>query len=145
MSGTAILATSAPRLAETVPVLPSSHRLRLRRDFGRATRLGRRAGSATVVVHLASDVGAGEHGDGHGATDPARVGFIVSRACGPAVVRNRIRRRLRHLVLQRLHDLPAGSLVVVRALPSAADSSSQRLHVDLERCIDRLLLAGGRP
>jgi len=117
-------------------VLPHSHRLRLRREFGVAARRGRRAGSSTLVVHLAAS-------ELDTAADPARVGFVVSRACGPAVVRNRIRRRLRHLVLRHLPDLPLGGLVVVRALPASATASPGHLEGDLSHCLDRLLTSTG--
>ena len=61
-----------------------------------------------------------------------RAGFVVPRAVGSAVVRNRVRRRLRHLVRDRLASLPAGSLLVVRALPGAADRPYQQLAADLD-------------
>jgi len=120
-------------------VLPPSHRLRLRRDFTVATRRGRRAASSTCVVHLARP-----DADRPGtAPSPVRVGFVVSRSCGSAVVRNRVRRRLRHLVLARLTRLPEGSIVVVRALPPAATAGGARLDVDLARCLDRVVAAAG--
>jgi ribonuclease P protein component len=62
------------------------------------------------------------------------VGFAVSRAIGGAVVRNRVRRRLRHLVRSRLSLLPPGSLVVVRALPASAATPS-RLEPDLDAAL----------
>lgn len=80
-----------------------------------------------------------------GADDPSagsaspRVGFVVSRAVGNAVVRNRVRRRLRHLVRDRLGELPPGAVVVVRALPDAAGASSSELRGDLARCLERVL------
>jgi ribonuclease P protein component len=49
-----------------------------------------------------------------------RVGFVVSRSVGNAVTRNRVKRRLRHLVADRLAATPAGVDLVVRALPGAA-------------------------
>lgn len=49
---------------------------------------------------------------------PLRVGFVVSKAVGNAVVRNRVKRRLRHLVAARPEV--TGADVVVRALPPAA-------------------------
>ncbi|SBV28889.1 ribonuclease P protein component [Micromonospora krabiensis] len=65
----------------------------------------------------------------------SRAGFVVSKAVGPAVVRNRVRRRLRHLVRERLAGLPAGSTLVVRALPAAADASYARLAADLDAAL----------
>ena len=69
----------------------------------------------------------------------AQVGFVVSRAVGGAVVRNRVRRRLRHLVRDRLVDLPGGAVLVVRALPAAAGAPYDELRADLARCLERVL------
>jgi ribonuclease P protein component len=66
---------------------------------------------------------------------PARAGFVVSKAVGGAVVRNVVRRRLRHLVRDRMADLPAGSTLVVRALPAAADLPYDRLAADLDAAL----------
>lgn len=57
------------------------------------------------------------------------MGFVVSKAIGNAVARNRVKRRLRHLVT----GLPAPFVadVVVRALPPSS-SEPERLADDLE-------------
>ena len=52
--------------------------------------------------------------------DGVRVGFVVSRAVGNAVTRNRVKRQLRHLAAGQLAVTPPGVDVVVRALPPAA-------------------------
>lgn len=67
-----------------------------------------------------------------------RVGFVVSKAVGSAVVRHRVSRRLRHLMRERLHVLPAGTLVVVRALPPAAHADSSDLGADLDAALRKL-------
>jgi len=64
-----------------------------------------------------------------------RVGFVVSRAVGTATTRNLVKRRLRHLCRERLALLPAGSMLVVRALPGAADASYTELAAELDRCL----------
>ncbi|MFB4316429.1 ribonuclease P protein component [Actinomadura sp. 21ATH] len=114
-------------------MLPSGNRMRRRDEFTLAVRRGRRAGRPTVVVHLLrrDDVPDGE-------ADPL-VGFIVARTVGNAVVRNRARRRLRHLVRDHLHRLPRGSLLVVRANPAAGAARNDDLAADLESALDRLL------
>ncbi|PWJ55762.1 ribonuclease P protein component [Quadrisphaera granulorum] len=83
----------------------------------------------------------GEYGVSHEVTvvEPARVGFVVSRAVGGSVVRNRVERRLRHLVRDHLASLPAGGRVVVRANPAAADAPSDVLARDLASALRRLL------
>lgn len=60
------------------------HRLRLRRDFLAAAR-GTSCALPGVVVQMRA----------RGDQDAARVGFTVTKKLGNAVIRNRIRRRLR--------------------------------------------------
>jgi len=63
----------------------------------------------------------------------------VSKAVGNSVVRHAVVRRLRHLVAPRLTQLPAGSRLVVRALPASATASSDALAEDLDAALRRVL------
>lgn len=121
-------------------MLPAPHRMRLREDFARTMRRGRRAGRPLLAVHLLLT----EADPATEASPPARVGLVVSRAVGPAVTRTRVKRRLRHLLADRVSLLPAGSLLVVRANPPAATATSAELGSDLDRCLDRARHAAGR-
>lgn len=67
-----------------------------------------------------------------------RVGLVVSRAVGNAPTRNRVRRRLRHLAADRLHQLPTDARLVVRANPKAARASFAELATDLDTVLYRL-------
>jgi ribonuclease P protein component len=107
-------------------VLAAAQRLRRSTDFAAAIRGGRRIGRGAVVVHFL---------DEPASASTARAGFVVSKAVGNAVVRNRVRRRLRHLVRPHLSALPAGSLLVVRALPAAAAASFATLGADLDAAV----------
>ncbi|GHB66028.1 ribonuclease P protein component [Streptomyces cirratus] len=119
-------------------MLSPENRLRRREDFASAVRRGRRAGRPLLVVHLRTSGATDPHEPGE--IDPStRAGFVVSKAVGNAVVRNRVKRRLRHLVRERLSQLPAGSLVVVRALPGAGDAGLDELARDLDAALQRLL------
>jgi ribonuclease P protein component len=117
-------------------VLPGEARLTRSQDFTAAMRGGRRAGRSLVVVHLRTLNPAEAQLTGR--PPAARVGFITNKAVGNAVVRNQVRRRLRHVMAQRLSALPAGALVVVRATPAAAGASSAALGADLDRVLQRL-------
>lgn len=76
---------------------------------------------------------------------PARVGFVVSKAVGNAVVRNRTKRILRHQMAARLQTLPAGTDLVVRANPGAAGRSSSVLGAELDRLLPRVLSTVDEP
>jgi ribonuclease P protein component len=115
--------------------------LRRRTDFVATLRAGRglTGGSspALLVVHRVSGADSDTAREG---TSP-QAGFVVSRAVGGAVVRNRVRRRLRHLVAARLGGFPPGTRLVVRALPSSAAAS----WAELETALDSALTARPRP
>ena len=92
-----------------------------------------------MVLHLL-DVPADPVGSSGGPREgsPA-VGFVVSKAVGGAVVRNQVKRRLRHLARERLASLPGSAVLVVRALPPSAVASYDDLAADLDRALTRLL------
>jgi len=113
-------------------VLAADQRLRDSDAFRRTVRSGRRAGGAALVVHVRSDV------DPSAAAGGPRVGLVVSKAVGNSVVRNRVKRRLRHVVRPHLTQLPASSELVLRALPAAAALSSAELDTELTRCLQRV-------
>ncbi|WP_051799371.1 ribonuclease P protein component [Catenuloplanes japonicus] len=128
-------------------MLAAAQRLRRSSDFAVAIRAGRRAGRGAVVVHLhllstdASDAPTGVEGVGQLETiepvlaDTARAGFVVSKAVGNAVARNLVRRRLRHLVRERIGALPPGATLVVRAQPGAALVAYSQLALDLDAAL----------
>lgn len=119
-------------------MLPAGNRLRVSSDFAAVFRgpRGARAGSTLIVVHAnQTDARAGQ---------PPRVGFVVSKAVGTAVVRNRTKRRLRALMAARLELLPQGTDVVVRANPVAAQANSHELGAELDALLPKVMarLAG---
>ncbi|MCL6537347.1 MAG: ribonuclease P protein component [Acidothermus sp.] len=111
-------------------MLPAWARLRCRKEFQEAIRRGRRLGGRHLVVHFFRIDGAQE--------TPVQAGFVVGRGVGKAVVRNKVRRRLRHLVRQRLGALPPGTHIVVRALPGAEALSSRELGNELDEALGHL-------
>lgn len=96
-------------------------RLRLRRDFLRIQGRGRKHHSPNFVVASASRPSPGA----------SRVGFSVSRRVGNAVVRNRLKRRLREFFRLHRRELPTARDVVVIAKPGAAKLSYAELVEEL--------------
>jgi len=68
---------------------------------------------------------------------PCRVGFVTSRRIGGAVVRNRVRRRLREIVRQHQHNLRDGFWIVLVARRDAADASYRALEHEWLRLAKR--------
>ncbi len=97
-------------------MLPAESRLRTSDEFRAVVRGGVKVARETLVVHALAKTG-----------PVSRAGFVVSKAVGNAVTRNRVKRQLRHLVAPRLRDRETGVDIVVRALPRAA---SGRLAAD---------------
>jgi ribonuclease P protein component len=112
-------------------VLPAESRMRRRADFAVTVHRGSRAGRQLLTGHLLVR--------GPDSDQPPRVGFVVSRSVGSAVVRNKVRRQLRSLVRGYLPSLPGGSLLVVRAHPQAATARQADLAAELDLVMSALM------
>ncbi|MCY3732790.1 MAG: ribonuclease P protein component [Chloroflexi bacterium] len=104
-------------------------RLRRKSDFDAVFREGISRSSGVLAVRA-------RQRDAESAELPCRFGFAVSKRMGGAVVRNRIRRRLRTSAA-RLNDEGAcrGLDVVVIARQGAAEADFARLDHTLQRLI----------
>ena len=100
--------------------------MRTGEDFRHTIRRGAKGVQPTLVTHVVPGTGG-----------PTSVGFVVSKAVGSAVQRNRVKRQLRHLMRDRVASFPPGTKVVVRALPSSAASPWSTLADDLDASLAR--------
>jgi ribonuclease P protein component len=66
-----------------------------------------------------------------------RAGFVTSRLIGGAVVRNRVRRRLREIVRKHQHELPRNFWMVIIARTSAAHAGYGELEDEWLRLAKR--------
>lgn len=104
--------------------LPSANRLRRASDFARVRSQGGSWANRLLVLGVAAN--------GLGCS---RVGIIVSRRVGGAVVRNRIRRIIRELIRGRLVHIQGGwDLVWVARLPIAEAGFTQ-----IDQAVEQLL------
>lgn len=104
-------------------------RVRTRAGFAALAARGRRARGALVRVTVVLD----------DPPDGVEAAYAIGRSVGPAVVRNRVRRRLR-AALAELQPAPGRYLVGVT--PDAADATYAALRADLAAALER---AGARP
>jgi ribonuclease P protein component len=75
-----------------------------------------------------------------GEEPPARIGFSVSRRVGNAVVRNRVKRRLREIVRKRLSHVAPGWDIVITARATAAEAEYGALEEDVRETFTRARL-----
>ncbi len=114
-----------------VPATAKPDSLRTRGQFGATLRSGRRERRALItLVGQPNDLGR------------TRVGYSVGKRVGGAVVRNRVRRRLRELLRRHLPILDAartrigpGWDIVVTAQPAAATASFVALGTEVESAL----------
>lgn len=105
--------------------------IKARADFLRLNR-GRKSVSPFFILR-----------SGQGpAADAMRVGYTVTTKCGNAVVRNRIKRRLRALAQELLPELgKPGTDYVFIALAEAKPSAADAPHDALREAMQRVLKA----
>jgi ribonuclease P protein component len=115
-------------------------RLRRRAAF-KAVAGGRRVASPGFVLQALKS--GGEPGAAS-AERPPRIGFTVTRKIGNAVVRNRIRRRLKAAVREAASHAEAATDYVVVARRGALTLHFRRLVTDLMAGFDALS-RGGKP
>ena len=106
--------------------LPRASRLRRPAEFQRVRNAGRRASDRYLAITAARL---------DGETQP-RFGLAVGKGVGGAVVRNRVKRRLRELL--GTLDMAIDWNVVVSARPAAADATFQDLSESLRRLAAKL-------
>jgi ribonuclease P protein component len=102
-------------------------RLRSPADFQRVRQTARRGWPhPLLVLYVAPNE-----------LDGPRVGITVSGRVGKAVVRNKVRRRLREALRARFAQLPAGKDFLITARPASATASWAELCAALDSVLGR--------
>ena len=106
------------------------HRLSRSRDFDAVYRHGRSVSTRFLVLYWFAR---GEDGGG------PRLGLAVPKAVGTAVVRNKMKRRLREALRTRLPELPQDQDYVLVVRPGLAEATVARGFDWLGERIDEIL------
>jgi len=111
-------------------MLPADARLRNSSDIALTMKQGTKSSSRLIVLHVAREM-----------SQSTKVAFAVGKSVGNSVVRHLITRRLRHILARDLGLLPAGSFVVVRALPATATASYAELEENVSFALAKVMAA----
>ena len=95
-----------------------------RGDFDAVYRAGKRRSSSHFTVFFRAN-----------ALPQTRFGFSIKKALGGAVVRNRIRRRIREIVRSHRPEIPAGWDIVIHPKSTVARAEFAALAADLLRML----------
>jgi ribonuclease P protein component len=106
---------------------PREMRLVHKGDFDRVYQAGKRFSSSHFTVFVRRNELALN-----------RFGFSIKKALGGAVVRNRMRRRLREMVRCHKQEISAGWDIVIHPKSSVAKSPIETLAQDLVRLLKQL-------
>lgn len=99
--------------------LPRSRRITRRADFQRVRVAGSTFQGRFLVLGSLSD---------DSLSEPFRLGIITTKRLGGAVVRNRVRRRLRAVIHRSGHRIVRPHWLVLIARGAAAEASSEQLE-----------------
>jgi len=116
-------------------MLPTVQRLRDNREFRLVYARGRSFAHPVAVIYTMRRVG--EYAV---IVSGLRVGFVVSKKQGKAVVRNRIKRRLREALRRQLKILDNGPIDVVIV---ARNKAIHATTTEITQALDELLRRGG--
>ena len=106
---------------------PREARLVRRGEFDAVYRAGKRRSNSHFTIFLRANQ-----------LPQSRFGFSIKKALGGAVVRNRIRRRVREIVRCHRLEIPAGWDIVIHPKSNVAKAEFATVTADLLRLLERI-------
>ena len=106
---------------------PREVRLVRKSEFDEVYRAGKRRSSSHFTVFIRAS-----------GQPISRFGFSIKKALGGAVVRNRMRRRMREIVRCHRQEIPSGWDIVIHPKSSVATASLPALAADFLRLVKGL-------
>lgn len=111
--------------------LPKDERIRKSDDFTRILRGGKRVRGSALDVRWCTD--------GPETGSPNRIGVAVGRRLGKAVLRNRLKRRIREAYRRNKGELPCrGISMIILATPQLAERSAPQVEDEMRRLLREL-------
>jgi ribonuclease P protein component len=108
------------------------HRLSRSRDFDAVYRQGRSVSTRFLVLYWFAR-------NDEAIAEGPRLGLAVPKAVGTAVVRNRMKRKLREVFRARSAELPRDNDYVLVARPGLAEAAESRGHEWLTERVEEIL------
>ncbi|MCR5808127.1 MAG: ribonuclease P protein component [Clostridiales bacterium] len=105
--------------------------LKRNKEFRRVYKNGKSVGSHTLVLIYSS-----------GRQPERKIGFAVGKRIGNAVVRNRVKRRLREAVTPLLPEIVPGSRLIFIARGAITDASFKEIESTVRRLVSKAGLLG---
>lgn len=107
-------------------MLKRNNRLKKRYQFNYVYKSGEHFSNEHIVLYVASSK-----------TKFIKVGFAVTKKVGHAVVRNKIRRRLREIVKKQLPLLKQNYNIIIVARENVTEASFEILKLEFEKLIKK--------
>ena len=107
--------------------MKDKNRLKKRKDFTRVYQRGKSHAGKYLILYCRKT-----------RFDIYRVGFTVSKKVGNAVVRNKVRRRLKEITRLRPELFQPGRDYIFIARPASAQVSYRELEKDLESLLNKI-------
>lgn len=107
-------------------MLKRVNRLKKRYQFNYVYKSGEHFSCEHLVLYVSSSK-----------TKSIKVGFAVTKKVGHAVVRNKIRRRLREIVQKQLPNLKQNYNIIVVAKENIAGASFEKLSIEMNKLLKK--------
>ncbi len=115
--------------------LPRKFSMTSHAEFSRARKDGKAKGGAYLVLSTLEDPSLPHH----------KVGVIATRKVGNAVVRNRLRRRIHHIMAKHLNTIEGNRYIVTILRWRAPEASFEQLESDWLKQARRLGIVSSQP
>ena len=110
-------------------MLKRVNRLKKRYQFNYVYKSGEHYSGEHIVLYTASSK-----------TKNIKVGLAVTKKVGHAVVRNKIRRRLREIIKKQLPNLKQNYNIIVVARENVTEASFEQLNLEFDKLIKKAKL-----